>query len=104
MLLGFILPPTDGLGVVVDASVFHESLLAGGIGKLFENMLHAVTERCKDILNHGLEEHLNFFFFFFFLIPEYASNHFYFFSLVHSIFQQSCYFSLIWRYIVVYLN
>nr|XP_023872161.1 probable zinc metalloprotease EGY2, chloroplastic [Quercus suber] len=34
LLLGFILPPTDGLGVVVDASVFHESLLAGGIAKL----------------------------------------------------------------------
>ncbi|XP_074280308.1 putative zinc metalloprotease EGY2, chloroplastic isoform X2 [Silene latifolia] len=33
-LLGFILPPSDGLGVVVDASVFHESLLAGGIAKL----------------------------------------------------------------------
>ncbi|KAL4620901.1 hypothetical protein ACB092_06G189700 [Castanea dentata] len=34
LLLGFILPPTDGLGVVIDASVFHESLLAGGIAKL----------------------------------------------------------------------
>lgn len=33
LLLGFILPPADGLGVIVDASVFHESLLAGGIGK-----------------------------------------------------------------------
>ncbi|KAL3718015.1 hypothetical protein ACJRO7_003191 [Eucalyptus globulus] len=33
LLLGFFLPPTDGLGVVVDASVFHESLLAGGIGE-----------------------------------------------------------------------
>ncbi|XP_043697039.1 probable zinc metalloprotease EGY2, chloroplastic [Telopea speciosissima] len=33
MLLGFILPPSDGIGIVVDASVFHESLLAGGIGK-----------------------------------------------------------------------
>ncbi|OMO76235.1 Peptidase M50 [Corchorus olitorius] len=33
-LLGFILPPTDGIGVVVDASVFHESFLAGGIAKL----------------------------------------------------------------------
>lgn len=32
LLLGFILPPTDGIGVVVDASVFHESLLAGGLG------------------------------------------------------------------------
>ncbi|KAK4489261.1 hypothetical protein RD792_005058 [Penstemon davidsonii] len=34
LLLGFILPPADGLGVVVDASVFHESLLIGGIAKL----------------------------------------------------------------------
>ncbi|KAL3521194.1 hypothetical protein ACH5RR_019343 [Cinchona calisaya] len=34
LLLGFVLPPSDGLGVVVDASVFHESLLAGGIAKL----------------------------------------------------------------------
>ncbi|CAA3014180.1 probable zinc metalloprotease EGY2, chloroplastic isoform X2 [Olea europaea subsp. europaea] len=34
LLLGFILPPADGLGVIVDASVFHESLLAGGIAKL----------------------------------------------------------------------
>ncbi len=35
LLLGFILPPTDGIGVVVDASVLHESFLAGGIGKHF---------------------------------------------------------------------
>ncbi|KAL2526545.1 putative zinc metalloprotease EGY2 [Abeliophyllum distichum] len=34
LLLGFILPPADGLGVIVDASVFHESFLAGGIAKL----------------------------------------------------------------------
>ncbi|XP_057477068.1 LOW QUALITY PROTEIN: probable zinc metalloprotease EGY2, chloroplastic [Actinidia eriantha] len=34
LLLGFILPPGDGIGVIVDASVFHESLLAGGIAKL----------------------------------------------------------------------
>lgn len=33
LLLGFVLPPSDGIGVVVDASVFHESLLAGGLGK-----------------------------------------------------------------------
>lgn len=32
-LLGFILPPSDGLGIVVDAGVFHESFLVGGIGK-----------------------------------------------------------------------
>ncbi|CAI9091677.1 OLC1v1026761C2 [Oldenlandia corymbosa var. corymbosa] len=34
LLLGFILPPSDGLGTVVDASVFHESFLVGGIAKL----------------------------------------------------------------------
>lgn len=34
-LLGFILPPSDGVGLLVDASVFHESFLAGGIGELF---------------------------------------------------------------------
>eukprot|EP00262_Sarcandra_glabra_P010389 TRINITY_DN25657_c0_g1_i1.p1 TRINITY_DN25657_c0_g1~~TRINITY_DN25657_c0_g1_i1.p1 ORF type:complete len:535 (+),score=108.09 TRINITY_DN25657_c0_g1_i1:340-1944(+) len=33
LLLGFILPPSDGLGIVVDASVFHESFLVGGIAK-----------------------------------------------------------------------
>jgi hypothetical protein len=35
LLLGFVIPPSDGIGVVVDASVFHESFLAGGIGKLY---------------------------------------------------------------------
>ncbi|MFS7961232.1 hypothetical protein Hanom_Chr08g00712551 [Helianthus anomalus] len=34
LLLGFYLPPSDGIGIVVDASVFHESFLAGGIAKL----------------------------------------------------------------------
>ncbi|CAK7325839.1 unnamed protein product [Dovyalis caffra] len=33
-LLGFVLPPSDGIGLVVDASVFHESFLVGGIAKL----------------------------------------------------------------------
>ena len=33
--LSFMLPPSDGIGVVVDASVFHESFLASGIGKLY---------------------------------------------------------------------
>lgn len=32
LLLGFILPPADQLGLIVDPSVFHESLLVGGIG------------------------------------------------------------------------
>ncbi|XP_020414030.1 probable zinc metalloprotease EGY2, chloroplastic isoform X1 [Prunus persica] len=34
LLLGFFLPPSDGIGVVVDASVFHECFLVGGIAKL----------------------------------------------------------------------
>ncbi|KAK6156142.1 hypothetical protein DH2020_010390 [Rehmannia glutinosa] len=34
LLLGFVLPPADELGVIVDPSVFHESLLVGGIAKL----------------------------------------------------------------------
>uniref|UniRef100_A0A2P2LQ51 Putative zinc metalloprotease EGY2ic isoform X3 n=1 Tax=Rhizophora mucronata TaxID=61149 RepID=A0A2P2LQ51_RHIMU len=42
-LLGFILPPSDGIGLVVDASVFHESFLAGGIGKSFKHILHLLT-------------------------------------------------------------
>ncbi|XP_055830844.1 probable zinc metalloprotease EGY2, chloroplastic [Solanum dulcamara] len=34
LLSGFILPPTDGIGIIVDPSVLHESFLAGGIAKL----------------------------------------------------------------------
>ncbi|KAJ6806674.1 putative zinc metalloprotease EGY2, chloroplastic [Iris pallida] len=34
LLLGFILPPSDGIGIVVDPAVFHESFLVGGIAKL----------------------------------------------------------------------
>ncbi|KAJ0983729.1 hypothetical protein J5N97_002085 [Dioscorea zingiberensis] len=33
-LLGFILPPNDGIGIVVDPAIFHESFLVGGIAKL----------------------------------------------------------------------
>ncbi|XP_022989908.1 probable zinc metalloprotease EGY2, chloroplastic [Cucurbita maxima] len=33
-IIGFILPPSDGIGVIVDSSVFHESFLAGGLAKL----------------------------------------------------------------------
>ncbi|KAH7678496.1 Peptidase M50 domain-containing protein [Dioscorea alata] len=33
-LLGFILPPNDGIGIVVDSAIFHESFLAGGVAKL----------------------------------------------------------------------
>ncbi|KAJ8769425.1 hypothetical protein K2173_002915 [Erythroxylum novogranatense] len=34
LILGFILPPSDGVGLLVDASVFHESFLAGSVAKL----------------------------------------------------------------------
>ena len=33
LLLGFTLPPSDGVGIAVDPAVFHESFLVGGIGK-----------------------------------------------------------------------
>ncbi|KAJ8647474.1 hypothetical protein MRB53_000497 [Persea americana] len=33
LLLGFILPPSDGIGIVVDAGIFHESFLVAGIAK-----------------------------------------------------------------------
>ncbi|XP_069155219.1 probable zinc metalloprotease EGY2, chloroplastic isoform X4 [Solanum lycopersicum] len=35
LLSGFMLPPSDGIGIIVDPSVFHESFLAGGIAKLY---------------------------------------------------------------------
>ncbi|KAJ8483654.1 hypothetical protein OPV22_016139 [Ensete ventricosum] len=35
LLLGFVLPPVDGTSIVIDPAVFHGSLLAGGIAKLF---------------------------------------------------------------------
>lgn len=47
LLLGFLLPPSDGIGVVVDASVFHESLLAGGIGKHFMLHIFASVHLCN---------------------------------------------------------
>ncbi|CAH9060394.1 unnamed protein product [Cuscuta epithymum] len=34
LLLGFILPPTDGIGVVVEPTVLRESFIVGGIAKL----------------------------------------------------------------------
>ena len=45
-ILGFILPPSDGIGVIVDASVFHESFLAGGIGN------HNFFGSLPRLLNH----------------------------------------------------
>ncbi|EPS68104.1 hypothetical protein M569_06667, partial [Genlisea aurea] len=34
LLAGFIVPPADELGLVIDPTVFHESFLVGGVGKL----------------------------------------------------------------------
>lgn len=48
LLLGFILPPNDGIGVLVDASIFHESFLAGGIGEHFFNLYVACRTLCAN--------------------------------------------------------
>ncbi|XP_023636334.1 probable zinc metalloprotease EGY2, chloroplastic isoform X2 [Capsella rubella] len=48
-LVGLFVPPSDGIGVVVDASVFHESFLAGGIAKLL----------LGDVLKEGTSISLN---------------------------------------------
>lgn len=32
LLAGFILPPNDGIGIIINPDIFHESFLAGGIG------------------------------------------------------------------------
>ncbi|CAI0443603.1 unnamed protein product [Linum tenue] len=34
LLLGFFLPPSDGIGTIVDPTVFHESFLVGSLAKL----------------------------------------------------------------------
>jgi hypothetical protein len=39
LLLGFILPPNDGLGLVIDPTVFHESFLVGGLGRCLNIIL-----------------------------------------------------------------
>ncbi|CAA0834394.1 Probable zinc metalloprotease EGY2-chloroplastic [Striga hermonthica] len=49
LLLGFLLPPADELGLVVDPSVFHESLLVGGLAKLL----------LGDILKEGTQLSVN---------------------------------------------
>lgn len=33
ILIGLLLPPGEGQGIVVDAGAFHDSLLVGGLGK-----------------------------------------------------------------------
>lgn len=49
LLLGFILPPSDGIGIVIDPAVFHESFLVGGIAKLL--LGDALREGTKISLN-----------------------------------------------------
>ncbi|XP_078445209.1 ethylene-dependent gravitropism-deficient and yellow-green-like 2 [Wolffia australiana] len=34
LLAGFILPPSDGLGIIIDPDILHESFLVGGLAKL----------------------------------------------------------------------
>ncbi|RID68039.1 hypothetical protein BRARA_C00224 [Brassica rapa] len=48
-LVGLVVPPSDGIGVVVDSSVFHESFLVGGIAKLL----------LGDVLKEGTSISLN---------------------------------------------
>jgi hypothetical protein len=43
LLLGFILPPNDGLGLVIDPTVFHESFLVGGLGRCLNIILKLTT-------------------------------------------------------------
>ena len=67
LLLGFILPPSDGLGLVIDPTVFHESFLVGGLGRhpiiiqklvaaqgmfflMFISTLTAVEQFCKNVV------------------------------------------------------
>lgn len=49
LLLGFILPPSDGLGLVIDPIVFHESFLVGGLAKLL----------LGDVLKEGAQLSIN---------------------------------------------
>ncbi|KAG2241222.1 hypothetical protein Bca52824_096794 [Brassica carinata] len=48
-LVGLVVPPSDGIGVVVNSSVFHESFLVGGIAKLL----------LGDVLKEGTSISLN---------------------------------------------
>ncbi|KAE8804378.1 putative zinc metalloprotease EGY2, chloroplastic [Hordeum vulgare] len=49
LLLGFILPPSDGLGIIVDPAVFHQSFLLGGLAKLI----------LGDVLKEGTQLSIN---------------------------------------------
>ncbi|KAM3346509.1 hypothetical protein ACQJBY_020837 [Aegilops geniculata] len=49
LLLGFTLPPSDGLGIIVDPAVFHQSFLLGGLAKLI----------LGDVLKEGTQLSIN---------------------------------------------
>ncbi|KAM0885792.1 hypothetical protein ACQ4PT_030101 [Festuca glaucescens] len=49
LLLGFTLPPSDGLGIIVDSAVFHQSFLLGGLAKLI----------LGDVLKEGTQLSIN---------------------------------------------
>ncbi|KAI5004523.1 hypothetical protein ZWY2020_031766 [Hordeum vulgare] len=49
LLLGFILPPSDGLGIIVDPAIFHQSFLLGGLAKLI----------LGDVLKEGTQLSIN---------------------------------------------
>lgn len=39
VLLGLLLSPSEGQGIVVNASIFHDSFLVGGLGKIHDHFL-----------------------------------------------------------------
>jgi hypothetical protein len=43
LLLGFTLPPSDGLGLIIDPTVFHESFLVGGLGRHLITILKLIV-------------------------------------------------------------
>ncbi|CAM0878595.1 unnamed protein product [Alopecurus aequalis] len=49
LLLGFTLPPSDGLGIIIDPAVFHQSFLLGGLAKLI----------LGDVLKEGTQLSIN---------------------------------------------
>uniref|UniRef100_N1QZX3 Peptidase M50 domain-containing protein n=1 Tax=Aegilops tauschii TaxID=37682 RepID=N1QZX3_AEGTA len=49
LLLGFTLPPSDGLGIIVDPAIFHQSFLLGGLAKLI----------LGDVLKEGTQLSIN---------------------------------------------
>ncbi|XP_047054157.1 probable zinc metalloprotease EGY2, chloroplastic isoform X1 [Lolium rigidum] len=49
LLLGFTLPPSDGIGIIVDPAVFHQSFLLGGLAKLI----------LGDVLKEGTQLSIN---------------------------------------------